>query len=113
MPENDETEDFSLSYSDRNRINRAVAESTSSEYQIFTDIIEKGKLAGTLNNCSVSDYECMLSRDEYDEFISNLKNGGYFASQPVEVILGKKTIYRRKTAKYVFLKQRLNQKTEI
>ena len=88
--ENDETEDFSLSYSDSRIINRAVAENVNADEKIFTEIIETGKLAGTLNNCSVADYECILSKEEYDDFTENLKNGGYFDSQPVEAVLGER-----------------------
>ncbi len=85
--ENDETEHFGLTYSDNNVISREIADSSDGEDRIFERYVEEGRTAGILNNCSVSDYECLLSGDDYEKFRSNLVSEGYFESDPVEVVL--------------------------
>ena len=90
IAENDETEDFGLSYSDSNNLRSEITESSGNDEEIFSFYINEGKLAGTLNNSSVSEYECQLSSDDFNQFRNNLKAGGFFESEISEILLSEK-----------------------
>ena len=92
LAENDDRESFGLSYGDMNNLNRMIEEGNGEDSGIFDVYLNDGKLSGTLNSSSVSEYECLLSEDEILQFESNLKSGGYFESEPVEIILDEKSI---------------------
>ena len=92
LTENDETEQFSLTYSDRYSINREITESEGNERDVFSRYIDDGKTAGVLNNSSISDYEYSKLKSSYDDFTDNLKAGGFFDSSPSVVFLSEKKV---------------------
>ena len=91
LAENEDTEEFSITYSDGYSINSEIEASTGDEKEIFSRYIDKGKNAGLLNSSSISNYEYSQLKSSYDDFTDNLKTGGYFDSSPCDIVFSEKS----------------------